>query len=68
MGLMLSIQLNSFDQVENISRMCTDKGIIIDWFLHCETAMRIAPPLIITEDEIKLACSIILEALDQYTP
>lgn len=66
MGLMLSIQLNSFDQVENISRMCVDKGIIIDWFLHCETAMRIAPPLIINEDEIKLACSIILEAVDHY--
>ncbi len=65
-GLMLSIQLSNFDQVENISRMCVDKGIIIDWFLHCETAMRIAPPLIITEDEIRFACSVILESLDNY--
>ena len=67
-GLMLSIQLSNFDQVENISRMCVDKGIIIDWFLHCETAMRIAPPLIITEDEIRFACSVILESLDNYIP
>lgn len=65
-GLMLSIQLSNFDQVENISRMCVDKGIIIDWFLHCETAMRIAPPMIITEDEIRFACSVILESLDNY--
>lgn len=65
-GLMLSIQLSSFEQVENISRICIDKGIVIDWFLHCETAMRIAPPLIITEDEIRHACSVITEALDIY--
>ena len=65
-GLMLSIQLSSFEQVEFVSNYCADKGIIIDWFLHCDTAMRIAPPLIISEEEIKLACRIILDALDAY--
>ena len=67
-GLMLSIQLNTFKQVEYVSNFCSDKGIIIDWFLHCDTAMRIAPPLIITEEEVKLACKIIMEALDSYKP
>lgn len=67
-GLMLSIQLSSFEQVEHVSKYCSGKGIIIDWFLHCDTAMRIAPPLIISEEEIKLACKIILEALDSYLP
>ena len=65
-GLMLSIQLNSFEQVENISRRCVDNGIIIDWFLHCDTAMRIAPPLIITETEIRKACTVIVEAVEFY--
>lgn len=68
MGLMLSIQLNSFEQVENISRRCVDKGIIIDWFLHCDTAMRIAPPLIITEEEIRKACEVIIDAVEFYYP
>jgi len=68
MGLMLSIQLNSFEQVENISRRCVDNGIIIDWFLHCDTAMRIAPPLIITEAEIRKACAVIVEAVEFYYP
>jgi acetylornithine/succinyldiaminopimelate/putrescine aminotransferase len=67
-GLMLSIQLSSFKQVEYVSNYCSDKGIIIDWFLHCDTAMRIAPPLIISEEEIKIACTIVLEALDSYLP
>lgn len=65
MGLMLGIQLDTFGQVEALSKKCAEKGLIIDWFLHCETAMRIAPPLIITFDEIRQACAIILEALDE---
>lgn len=63
-GLMLSIQLDNFKQVERVSEYCMEKGIIIDWFLHCDNAMRIAPPLIITDTEIEKACSVILEALD----
>jgi len=66
MGLMLCIQLSSFEQVENVSRRCVENGIIIDWFLHCDTAMRIAPPLIITDNEIHKACEIIIEALEFY--
>ena len=64
-GLMLSIQLDSFEQVEKVSKLCVTNGVIIDWFLHCDTAMRIAPPLIITEKEIKFACAVILAALSE---
>lgn len=66
-GLMLSIQLDTFEQVERISHLCAAEGLVIDWFLHCETALRVAPPLIITEEEIKKACTIILRALDMIT-
>jgi acetylornithine/N-succinyldiaminopimelate aminotransferase len=64
-GLMLSIQLDSFKQVEEVSKRCVAKGLIIDWFLHCDTAMRIAPPLIITEKEIEFACQVICKTLDE---
>lgn len=66
-GLMLSIQLDNFKQVENVSKRCQENGIIIDWFLHCDTALRIAPPLIISDNEIIEACNIILEAIDANT-
>ncbi|MES2874432.1 MAG: aspartate aminotransferase family protein [Bacteroidota bacterium] len=62
-GLMLSVQLDTFEQVENVSKRCIEQGLIIDWFLHCDTALRIAPPLIITENEIIAACKIITEAI-----
>jgi acetylornithine/succinyldiaminopimelate/putrescine aminotransferase len=64
-GLMLSIQLDSFSQVEEVSKRCVAKGVIIDWFLHCDTAMRIAPPLIITNEEIVFACHVICETLNE---
>nr|WP_199076975.1 aspartate aminotransferase family protein [Pedobacter sp. ASV19] len=63
-GLMLSIQLDSFEQVEKVSTLCRERGVVIDWFLHCETAMRIAPPLIIKEEEIHTVCKTIIDVLN----
>lgn len=63
-GLMLCLQLDTFEQVERISKTCAENGVIIDWFLHCETALRIAPPLIISEAEIATACKVIIAAIE----
>jgi len=63
-GLMLAIQLDTFTQVEAVSKITTSEGVIVDWFLHCDTALRLSPPLIISFSEIKLACNTILKALD----
>lgn len=65
-GLMLCIQLDSFAQVEQVSKLCIQNGVIVDWFLHCDTALRIAPPLVITHEEIVRACNVIKNALSQY--
>lgn len=62
-GLMLCIQLDTFQQVEEVSRKCVENGVIVDWFLHCDTAIRIAPPLIVSEEEIRKACKIITDVL-----
>ena len=43
-------------------------GIITDWFLFCDNSMRIAPPLIISEAQIREACAVILEAIDMCNP
>jgi acetylornithine/N-succinyldiaminopimelate aminotransferase len=65
-GLMLAIELENFDLNKKIIDRCIANGIITDWFLHCSNAMRIAPPLIITHDEIKKACAVIVEAISFY--
>lgn len=66
-GFMMCIQLHSFKEVESVSKYCAEEGVMIDWFLHCETALRIAPPLIISEEEIIHACDTILRGIELFT-
>jgi acetylornithine/succinyldiaminopimelate/putrescine aminotransferase len=66
-GLILAIELESFEFNKQVIDRCIATGIITDWFLHCSNSMRIAPPLIISNDEITKACEVILEALDFYS-
>jgi acetylornithine/N-succinyldiaminopimelate aminotransferase len=66
-GLMLAAELESFELNKKIIDRCIAHGIITDWFLHCSNSMRIAPPLIITEQQIRDACEMILEAVNFYT-
>jgi putrescine aminotransferase len=63
LGLLLSVEFESYEQNKAIIDRCIANGIITDWFLFNAYSMRIAPPLTITEDEIKTACSIILKCL-----
>lgn len=66
LGLMMCIQLESFDQVYAVSNYCAEQGIMIDWYLHCETALRVAPPLTISLQEIEYACKIIRTAIEKF--
>lgn len=62
-GLMLAIQLRDSEQLFPAIDRCIENGIVTDWFLFCDSAMRIAPPLTITEEEIAEACRIINESI-----
>jgi len=68
-GLMLAAEFDSFDVLKPIidhaiAKGQTGLGVITDWFLFCNNSMRLAPPLVITETEIRTACDIILDAID----
>ncbi len=64
LGLMMAVEFESFDQVSKIIEKSMDLGLITDWFLFCDNSIRIAPPLIISMEQIKEACDILLEAID----
>lgn len=66
-GLMLAAEFESFELNKKIIDHCIENGVIVDWFLHCSNSMRIAPPLIITMDQIEEACAVILEAIEYCT-
>lgn len=62
-GLMMAIEFESFEVLKPIIDRAIEMGVITDWFLFCDDSMRIAPPLVITEEEIREACAIILQAI-----
>lgn len=66
LGLMMCLQLETFDQVYQVSSFCAQNGVMIDWYLHCETALRVAPPLTISEAEIREACEIIRSGIEKF--
>lgn len=62
-GLLIAVELESPDKVLHTLTLCLEKGLFSDWFLFAANCIRIAPPLTITEAEIKTACDIILSSL-----
>jgi acetylornithine/succinyldiaminopimelate/putrescine aminotransferase len=62
-GLMLAAEMESFEVLKLVIDGAIRRGVITDWFLFCDNSMRIAPPLIITEEQIREAVAIVLEVL-----
>jgi len=62
-GLLIAVQLESADACLKTLTQCLERGLFSDWFLFAPDCIRIAPPLTITEDEIRKACEIILSAM-----
>jgi acetylornithine/succinyldiaminopimelate/putrescine aminotransferase len=63
-GLMMAIEFESESVNRAVIAKAMEKGVISDWFLFNAHSMRIAPPLIITEEQIREACKVILESID----
>ena len=63
-GLMLTIVFDSFETNKKVIDACIANGVITDWFLFAANCLRIAPPLTITEEEIKKACGVILQCIN----
>ncbi len=62
-GLWLAVELPDFDFVQAVIKHCMAEGLVTDWFLFNSHSLRVAPPLIIEEAEIRKACHIILEGI-----
>jgi acetylornithine/N-succinyldiaminopimelate aminotransferase len=63
-GFYFAIDLEDEHVVQQVVERCLSKGLITFWFLSCPWSFRIAPPLIISEQEMKDAVDILLWALD----
>ena len=64
LGLLMAVEFESYEVLKPIIDRALTLGLITDWFLFCNNSMRIAPPLTITNEEINLACQILLESIE----
>ena len=64
-SLMLAAMTKSAEITNKVIFKCQEKGLILFWLLFEECAIRITPPLTISENEIREGCAIILEAMNE---
>jgi len=64
LGLLVAVEFDSFEINKKIADTCIKNAVLVDWFLFADNCMRISPPLIIEEEQIKKACKTILQAID----
>lgn len=63
-GLMIGVQLKEATLLTPLIEQVIKDGVLIDYFLFNPASFRIAPPLIITDEEIKYGVNIIISTLD----
>jgi acetylornithine/succinyldiaminopimelate/putrescine aminotransferase len=66
-GLMLALIVNSPEIASQIILKSLDKGLLLFWLLFEGKAIRVTPPLTISDEEIKMGCDIILNVLNEIT-
>lgn len=64
-GLMLAAMTENADITTKVILKCQEKGLILFWLLFEGCAIRITPPLTISESEIEEGCQIILQVMDE---
>ena len=62
-GLMLAIEFNNEEVCKKVIEQSLENKLILFYFLFTKTAIRITPPLTISENEIKKGCQIITNIL-----
>jgi acetylornithine/succinyldiaminopimelate/putrescine aminotransferase len=62
-GLMIGLELDTPQHTQEFCRSALDEGLILNWTLHRDTVVRLAPPLVISEDDSERALSALRRAL-----
>ncbi|WP_297554187.1 aspartate aminotransferase family protein [uncultured Alistipes sp.] len=64
-GLLLAVELGDSARLYRMMELFAEAGIMSDWFLYCDTAFRISPPLTVSEEEVRDSARLIRECLDR---
>lgn len=64
-GLFLAVELEDAEACTRVLKEAANEGLLMDPFLFCDTAFRIAPPLCVSPLETELICKKVLHLLDK---
>ena len=64
-GLMLAVMMETSDLVNQVILKCKERGLILFWLLFEGRAIRITPPLTISQEEIKEGCQLLKQVMDE---
>jgi acetylornithine/succinyldiaminopimelate/putrescine aminotransferase len=62
-GFLIGIELQSFDIVKKVIKGAINEGVIVDWYMFSSQTIRVAPPLIISYDELDFAADVLIRQL-----
>lgn len=62
-GLLVALEFDTPGATQRFARQCFDHGVILNWTLHRDTVVRLAPPLTIKASEITQATDVFRRAL-----
>ena len=64
-GLLLAVELGDSAKLYRMMELFKEAGILSDWFLYCDPAFRISPPLTVSEEEVRESAAIVRACLDR---
>jgi len=62
-GMLIGLELDTPRHTREFCRAALHEGLILNWTLHRDTVVRLAPPLIMSEDDCERALTAIGRAL-----
>jgi acetylornithine/N-succinyldiaminopimelate aminotransferase len=62
----MAIRFGSFETNKWIIDRCIKRGVLTDWFLFAADCLRISPPLVIEEEDIRKVAAVILSVLGEF--
>lgn len=63
-GLMMAVELTRRKYLKHVVAHTIEQGALIDYFLFNNRSFRLAPPLIISDEQVRAGCTILLESMD----
>ena len=66
-GLMLALMMENADVAADVVLKCMDEGLLLFFLLFEKRAVRISPPLTISDEEIRIGCEIIIKVINEVT-